>query len=45
MSVYACQARLVLGLKEAGSVGQEVEAMRALLERLHLKGRISKGAS
>lgn len=39
VSAFACEARLVLGLEAAASVGQEVEAMQALLERLHLKGR------
>lgn len=39
VSAFACQARLVLGLEEAGCVGQEVEAMHALLSRLELRGR------
>jgi predicted transposase YbfD/YdcC len=39
VSAFACEARLVLGLEEASSVGQEVEAMHALLSRLELKGR------
>lgn len=39
VSAFACQARLVLGLQEASSVGQEVEAMHALLARLELRGR------
>ena len=39
VSAFACQARLVLGIEEAQSVGQEVEAMHALLARLELRGR------
>ncbi len=39
LSAFACQARLVLGIEEALSVGQEVEAMHALLARLELHGR------
>ncbi len=39
VSAFACEARLVLGLEEARSVGQEVEAMHALLSRLELRGR------
>lgn len=39
VSAFACEARLVLGLEEAGCVGQEVEAMHALLSRLELRGR------
>jgi predicted transposase YbfD/YdcC len=39
VSAFACETRLVLGLEEAASVGQEVEAMHALLSRLELKGR------
>ena len=39
VSAFACEARVVLGLEEATSVGQEVEAMRALLSRLELRGR------
>lgn len=39
VSAFACEARLVLGLEEALSVGQEVEAMHALLSRLELRGR------
>lgn len=39
VSAFACEARLVLGLEEAASVGQEVDAMYALLHRMDLKGR------
>lgn len=39
VSAFACEARLVLGLEEAANVGQEVEAMHALLRRLELRGR------
>jgi predicted transposase YbfD/YdcC len=39
VSVFACEARLVLGIEEAGCVGQEVEAVHALLSRLELRGR------
>jgi predicted transposase YbfD/YdcC len=39
VSAFACEARMVLGLEEAGCVGQEVEAMHALLSRLELRGR------
>jgi len=39
VSAFACEARLMLGLEEAQSVEQEVEAMHALLSRLELRGR------
>ena len=39
VSAFACEAKVVLGLEEATSVGAEVEAMHALLCRLELSGR------
>ena len=39
LSAFACEARLMPGLEGAASVGQEVEAMHALLSRPELRER------